>query len=170
MDVVILFETPRLVVRHFVAEDAEALFAIYGNPVVTKWVDDGTPLTYDLCVKWIEVSLHNYQSKGFGASAVVEKSSGQMIGCCGIVYAPDHNEPEIIYGFELRWWGRGYASEVVPPMLNYGLKEYKLARILATIYAENKVSQHIVEKAGMVLEREEHEPDGHVTLVYTIET
>lgn len=165
----ILFETSRLLVRHFMVTDADALFAIYSNPVVTKWVDEGTPLTYEMSVKWIEVSLRNYQNKGFGASAVTHKDSSEMIGCCGIVYAPERNEPEIIYGFEPRWWGQGYASEVVPVMLNYGLNQCKLPRILATIAAENKVSQRVVEKAGMKLDREEREPDGQVTLVYSIE-
>ncbi|KAF3888095.1 MULTISPECIES: GNAT family N-acetyltransferase [Nostocales] len=165
----ILFETPRLVVRQLRHSDADALFAVYSDPLVVRWVGDGTPLTHELCVKWIKISLRNYQTKGFGASAVVAKSNSQFIGCCGIIYDPQRNEPEIIYGFGKRWWGQGFASEVVRPMLAYGLKQCGLKRILATIAPENLASVRVAIKAGMVFEREEIEADGSPTLIYSID-
>lgn len=163
------FETPRLLVCELTLDDVDSMFSIFGDPLVTKWMDNGSPLTRELCEKWIYVSIKNYETKGFGASAVIEKSSGEFIGCSGIVYAPDRDEPEIIYAFRQQAWGKGYASELVPAMLSYGLSQCKLKRILATIASENKVSSRVVEKAGMKFEREEHEEDGHVTLVYAIE-
>lgn len=167
--VLILFETPRLLVRHLCHSDTDALFAVYSDPDVVRWVGDGTPLTHELCVKWIEISLHNYQTKGFGASAVVAKSTSLFIGCCGIIYDPQRNEPEIIYGFGKCWWGQGFASEVVRPMLAYGQQQCGLKRILATIAPENLASVRVAIKAGMVFEREEIEKDGSPTLVYFIE-
>ncbi|GJD22718.1 hypothetical protein RIVM261_076740 [Rivularia sp. IAM M-261] len=71
---------------------------------------DGKPLTYERCVKWIKISIQNYQNKGFGASAVVEKSTGELIGCCGIIYDSERSEPEIpeiIYSFDPKKWGQG---------------------------------------------------------------
>ena len=164
-----LFETPRLLVRQLETSDIDAMFAIFGNPTVTKWMDDGSPLTRELCEKWISVSQHNYETKGFGASAVLEKETGHFIGCSGIVYAIDRQEPEIIYAFETRSWGKGFASELVPAMLRYGLEQCHLPYILATIDAENKASQRIVTKAGMQQIAEEPEPDGHLTLVFRID-
>lgn len=145
------------------------MFAIFEGPAVTRWMGNGSPLTREQCEKWITVSLRNYETKGFGASAVIEKSTGKFIGCSGIVYDPERQEPEIIYAFHPDAWGRGYASELVPAMLTYGLTDCKLDHILATIDAENKASQHVAQKAGMKFVHEEHEADGHVTLVYRIE-
>ena len=54
-------------------------------------------------------------------------------------------------------------------MLNYGLKQCGLQRILATIAPENLASQRVVEKAGMVFDREEIESDGLSSLFYFIE-
>jgi [ribosomal protein S5]-alanine N-acetyltransferase len=165
-------ETPRLFVRHFVPEDAEALFRVHSNPQVAQHMRDGKPLTYERCVKWIETSMHNYQIKGFGASAVIEKSIDKLIGCCGLVYDPERSEPEIpevIYSFEPCCWGKGFASEIVPAMLTYGLTQCGLQRILATIAPENLASQRVVEKAGMVFDREEIESDGLPSRFYVIE-
>lgn len=165
-------ETPRLLVRHFVPEDAEALFRIHSNPQVAQHMGDGKPLTYEHCVKWVETSIHNYQTKGFGASAVIEKSTHEFVGCCGLIYDLERSEPEIpevIYSFEPCYWGQGFASEIASAMLNYGLEQCGLQRILATIAPENLASQRVVEKAGMVFDREEIESDGLPSLFYFIE-
>lgn len=164
-----LFETNRLQVRQLIPHDANAMFTIFSDPDVTRWMGDGSPLSAEQCEKWIEVSLRNYETKGFGASAVIEKSCGSFIGCSGIVYDAERQEPEIIYAFHPHAWGKGYASELVPAMLTYGFTECNLNYILATIDVENKASQHIVQKAGMKLIKEEHESDGLITLVYKID-
>jgi RimJ/RimL family protein N-acetyltransferase len=163
------FETPRLLVRQLAPSDVESMFGIFGDPIVTQWMDDGTPLMHERCEMWIEVSMRNYETKGFGASAVIEKETGTFIGCGGIVYAPDRQEPEIIYAFQPASWGKGYASELVPALLKYGFDQCGLPYILATIDSENKISQKIVEKAGLKLIAKENETDGQVTFVYSIE-
>jgi RimJ/RimL family protein N-acetyltransferase len=163
-----LFETPRLLVRHLDPNDADSMFAIFSLPEVTKWMGDGQPLSRELCEKWIEVSQKNYATKSFGASAVLEKATGDFIGISGIVYDSERQEPEIIYAFHPSAWGKGYASELVPAMLTYGLTQCGLEYILATIAEPNKASAHVVEKAGMKFIREEPDPDGHTTLVYQI--
>jgi ribosomal-protein-alanine N-acetyltransferase len=164
-----LFETNHLLIRQLVSDDLDSMFGIFSDSSVTRWMGDGGPLTREQCEKWIEVSLRNYETKGFGASAVIEKSTGEFIGCSGIVYDSARQEPEIIYAFHPNAWGKGHASELVPAMLMYGLTCCKLDHILATIDIENKASQHIVQKAGMKLVDEEHESDGLITLVYRIE-
>ena len=164
-----LFETDRLFIRHLEINDVDPMFDIFSLPEVTKWMGDGSPLNRELCEKWIEVSQKNYATKGFGASAVIEKDMGHFIGCSGIVYDSERQEPEIIYAFHPTSWGKGYASELVPAMLNYGLTQCGLTYILATIAEPNKTSAHVVEKAGMKLIAKEPDTDGHTTLVYRIE-
>ncbi|WP_371259640.1 GNAT family N-acetyltransferase [Calothrix sp. 336/3] len=60
------------------------MFRIHSNPKVAQYMGDGKPLTYERCVKWIEISIQNYKTKGFGVSAVIEKSTHELIGCCGL--------------------------------------------------------------------------------------
>jgi RimJ/RimL family protein N-acetyltransferase len=144
------------------------MLAIYGDPLVVRYVDTGIPLSRELCVRWIEVSQRNYRTRGYGASAVIEKCSGQFVGCIGLIHAPDRTFVEIIYGFLQSAWGRGFASEVVPAMLEYGFERLGLPEIYASISPENLPSARILEKSGMrVLEREDN-PDGSVTVVYRL--
>jgi [ribosomal protein S5]-alanine N-acetyltransferase len=163
-------ETPRLFVRHLVPEDSARLFRLHSNPSVAQWMGDRQPLSYEQCVNWIDLSRCNYQTKSFGASAVVEKSTDEFVGCCGIIYDPERTNPaipEIIYSFEPCWWGQGLASELVPALLDYGLTHCGLAQILATIDPENLASQRLLEKAGMVFDRQEIDSNGLLSLVYS---
>jgi RimJ/RimL family protein N-acetyltransferase len=145
------------------------MYRIYGNPGVVRWVGDGIPLSRELCQRWIEISITNYQTKGFGASAIIEKLSGNFIGCCGIVYGPGSNRPEIIYAFEPKFWGKGYGSEVVPAILDYGFEHFQLAEIIATIDPENQASARILLKSGMQFFGEETVEDSSKVATYVIQ-
>ena len=161
-------DTERLVVRQFESSDVDALHAVCSDPEVVRFVDVGEPLSRDQCELWIERSLANYESRGYGAAAVIERATGAFIGYAGIVYAPDRTEPEIIYAFEKAAWGRGLASELVPPLVRFGLIDCGLPLLLATIAGENTPSRRVVEKCGFRLRELEANPDGSTTAVYEI--
>ncbi|MDZ4803558.1 MAG: GNAT family N-acetyltransferase [Candidatus Eisenbacteria bacterium] len=156
----IVLATPRLRVRHFEEEDVTALFEVCRDPVVMRWVGDGTPLTLELCAKWIEISRHNYLTKGYGAWAVIDRESDELIGYAGLVHAPDRTDPEIICAFRKAWWGRGLASELAPAILRHGLTRCGLARIIATIDPANAASLKVVDRCGMSFETDELDEHG----------
>ncbi len=51
-----VFETPRLIVRPFEAEELDALAAIAGDPEVMRFVGDGQPLDRAAVAEWITKS------------------------------------------------------------------------------------------------------------------
>lgn len=162
-----IIETQRLVVRHLETDDVEAFYAITGDPDTTRYMDTGDPLSRELTEKWIAVSKDNYKTKGYGCSAVIEKATGDFIGFCGIVHHPEKPaQIEIIYAFKPSAWGKGYATEVVKAMLDYGFETCGLQKIIATIHPENKESVRVAEKAGMVFEKEETDEAGSPALYY----
>ena len=161
-------ETERLIVRQFETTDADDLFALCSDPEVVRYVDVGEPLPRDKCELWIARSLANYSARGYGAAAVIERSSGRFIGYAGIVFAPDRDEPEIIYAFEKAAWGCGFASELVPPLVRFGLIDCALPLLLATIAGENTPSRRVAEKSGFRLREMEQDSNGSSTAVYEI--
>ena len=60
-------------------------------------------------------------------------------------------EVEIAYELAPRAWGRGYATEAARALVEYGLRELGLARIVALILPDNVRSRHVAEKAAMRL-------------------
>ncbi len=143
--------------RRLTAADAEDLFAVYRDPVAMRFVDDGQPIVWDDCVRWIDVTLANYRARGYGMSAVVLLETGQVIGFCGLVHPSGQLEPEVKYAFLASVWGRGLATEVVRGMLAYGSREFGMRRVIATTSSENSASHRVLEKVGMTfLEAPKH--------------
>ena len=161
-----MFDTERLLVRHFQADDLDAFAELCADPEVMRYVGDGTILSREEVERWLEVCKEKYATRGYGTSAVFEKA-GAFIGYCGVVRAPSNDFDELIYVFHQRTWGHGYASEVGRAMLTYVFARSSLERIYATIYAANFPSQRVADKLGLRLEREVVEPEGVVKVYVT---
>jgi RimJ/RimL family protein N-acetyltransferase len=163
----ICYETSRLIVRHINMDDLDAFAALCADETALRYVGDGTTLTRPEVERWIDICQQKYQSVGFGTSAIVDKASGEFIGYCGVVKAPDRDFYEIIYTLRPDQWGKGLATEVARGMLDYVFGIADLAKIYATIHPDNVASQNIMPKLGMMFERAEEDEDGR-TLVYSI--
>ncbi len=163
-----VFETERLRVRHLEDADLPDFYAICSDPAVIMYMGDGEPLTEEQTALWLRKSKANYSDHGFGCMAVFSKQNDDFVGFCGLVYAPDRTEVEIIYALAQPYWGRGLASEVAGAMIDFGFAECGLTEILATIAPQNSDSIKIVEKLGMTFLGERPDEDGAPTLFYQI--
>lgn len=165
----LLLQTARLDVRRWLESDLDAIHAIYADEVAMRWVDDGTPLDRERCKRWLEVTARNYDRRGYGMFAWVERATGLLVGCAGIVHPNDQPEAEIKYAFRRSHWGLGLASEVVPAILAHGRDVHGLRRIISTVAAEHAVSRRVLEKSGLSVIEERAEDDGSTTCVYEID-
>lgn len=163
-----ILETERLFIRHFVPSDLEAFAELCADPDVLRYVGDGTTLSREEVAHWVGVCQTKYATRGYGTSAVFERETGDFIGYCGVVRAPDNDFDELIYVFHKQAWGKGYAAEVGRAMLKYVFERFTLPKIYATIDAENLASQRVAERLGMYLEKEIVEEDGVKVLYYVI--
>lgn len=161
----LLFETARLRVREIERADADAMYAVYGDADAMRWVDDGQPIDRAECERWIEITLRNYATRGYGMSVLVERASGEVIGFCGLVHPGGQAEAEIKYALRRAWWGRGFATEAVTGMLRYGASEMGLTHVISTVADEHTVSQRVLAKAGLRLVETRPEGDGSATQV-----
>jgi len=77
------------------------------------------------------------------------RSTGEFVGYGGLfdISTEDHNA-EIGYGFHPEYWGRGFATEAVGTIVNYGFESLGLRRIFGLIDPENDASMHVLEKLG----------------------
>ena len=131
----IIVETKRLVLRHFRISDGEAMNRVFGDAEVMRF-GDGVQTT-EWVHDWLCRCLENYRQKsGIGPWAVVEKSSTETIGYCGLFYYPDVcGQPETEIGYRLArpHWGRGYATEAAKAVRDYAFNTLHLSRLIAMI-------------------------------------
>jgi RimJ/RimL family protein N-acetyltransferase len=152
----IIARTERLFLRHFHILDTEPMFRIFGDSEVMRF-GDGVQ-TKEWIQRWLTNCLeHYYQQWGFGPYAVIEQSSREVIGYCGLFFFPDINgKPEIEVGYRLARdkWGKGYATEAAQSVRDYAFHTLGVKRLIAMIDPENKASIRVARKLGMRYEGE----------------
>lgn len=148
--------TERLYLRHFHILDAEAMYHIFGDAEVMRF-GDGVQ-TKEWVQGWIQICLERYyQTWGFGPYAVVEQTSRNIIGYCGLFYFSDiDGQPEVEIGYRLARsaWGQGYATEAACGVRDFAFTNLGIKRLIAMVNPSNIASIRVAEKLGMKYEKE----------------
>lgn len=146
--------TKRLILREVQNTDVDALHHhIFGDEEVMRF-GNGVQ-TKEQAQEWIHARIESYEKHGFGAYIIVEQSTNEVIGYCGLFYVPDVNgKHEVAIGYRLARskWGSGYASEATQVVKDYAFNHLNLSRLIATIDPENSASIRVAEKLGMTHE------------------
>jgi ribosomal-protein-alanine N-acetyltransferase len=150
-----IIESDRLLLRHFVPEDLDALFALYRDPEVTRYIPDA-PRTYEEARE--ELIWHMFghpHHPQLGLWATIHKPSGAFIGRCGLLpWTMDGQfEVEVAYLISRPFWGQGLGTEAAQAILAYGFEQLALSRLICVIDARNRASLRVAAKIGMTFER-----------------
>jgi ribosomal-protein-alanine N-acetyltransferase len=92
----------------------------------------------------------------FGVWAVTDKTTGTLLGQCGLRFLPELNEVEVLYLLARACWGQGLTPEAAQAALTYGFGQAHLERIIALTRPENTASRRVMEKLGMQYEKNLH--------------
>jgi ribosomal-protein-alanine N-acetyltransferase len=152
---VIILETPRLLLRHQVLSDLDDLWALYCDPEITKYIPDA-PRSRAEAQEELEWHQHGHpKHPQLGLWATIHQATGKFIGRCGLLpwTIEERQEVEVAYTVAREFWGQGLATEAANAILRYGFDELKLTRLICLIDPENVASQRVAEKIGMTFER-----------------
>jgi ribosomal-protein-alanine N-acetyltransferase len=152
----IILETKRLLLRHQVLADLDALWALYCDPKIIKYIPDA-PRSREEAQQELEWHMNGHPKfPELGLWATIHKETGKFIGRCGLLpwTIDGQHEVEVAYTIVRDYWGQGLATEVAQAILNYGFETLKLPRLICVIDPEHMASQKVAEKIGMRFERE----------------
>ena len=145
----IVLETPRLMLREFAPEDADALAQVISDPETMRYY----PEPFDLpgVEDWIIRNRRRYETDGHGLWAMDLKSTGQMIGDCGITLQEVDGQalPEIGYHLRRDLWGQGLATEAAKACRDYGFVKLGAGFLISLIRPENVPSCRVAQRNGM---------------------
>lgn len=150
-----ILSTDRCFLRETKVEDVEAFYEIYKDPSITEYMEDlfEDP---DQEIAYTEDYIRNvYEFYGFGVWTVCLKETGQVIGRAGLSYREGFEDPELGFMIGRSWQRRGLAREICEAILDFGRKELEFEKVIAFAETENRVSCHLLEKLGFVIEGEE---------------
>jgi RimJ/RimL family protein N-acetyltransferase len=152
----IILETKRLVLRRPVIEDLNALWALYSDPEITRYIPDA-PKTYAEAKKELEWHMNGHPgTPDLGLWATIHKETGKFIGRCGLLPWTIDGQPEVEVAYTIArdFWGRGFGTEAAQAIAQYGFETLKLTRLICMIEPENKASLKVALNIGMVFEKE----------------
>ena len=160
-------ETKRLHLRSLQSSDAQALARIWSDPDVTRYM--GGPRHQQEIRQSLEEDARAGQ-EDFDLWPVVEKSTGDVIGDCGLLEkeVDGQQEIELVYVFARHVWGKGYATEIASAIRDHAFQQRGLNRLISLIDPENAASARVAAKVGMRLEKETVRPGGKVMDVYAL--
>ena len=149
-----ILQTPRLLLREFIPEDADALAQVLSDPETMRYY----PAPYDRAgvEQWIARNRQRYVEDGVGLWALELKSITEFIGDCGIIRQQVDGEHLYEIGYHLRrdFWGQGFATEAAIACREWALAHLKAERLISLIRPENMPSRRVAERNGMTIWKE----------------
>jgi RimJ/RimL family protein N-acetyltransferase len=166
-------ETARLLLRVPEPADAGALMEIIWDPEVVEQKQVTLlvpPGGLDLALKNTNEMIRQWQLRRYGQWSVVEKATGQVIGCVGF-YHPQREWPGVDLGWVIHRSRRaqGFATEAAAAALEWAWANTPIDRVISLIAPDDRRSIRVATKIGERFERAGVDPiNGEACHVYTI--
>jgi RimJ/RimL family protein N-acetyltransferase len=143
-----MLETKRLFLRPFDKNDIDSVFAMRSDADIMRFI---RPIQTNRseAESWTNLVSSRWKKEKIGFCAVIEKSSNQFIGWCGLWRLKETDEVEVGYALVKDFRGKGYALEAANAFLVYGFEELNLEEIVAVARPENRASWGVMERLGM---------------------
>ncbi len=141
--------TPRLTLRGFTPADFEPLCAILADRDVLRYLPRTEPYPPETVRKIMRRQQEHWDKYGFGWYALADRSTGELVGWCGLGFLEETEETEIKYLLKRSHWGRGLASEAAQFCVEAGFREQKLPSIIGLVHPQNIASRRVLEKCGL---------------------
>ena len=153
-------ETPRCIIRELSLNDLDALFELYGDEEISKYIEKLYPYEEE---KEFQLAYINnmYRFYGYGMWLVFSKDTGELIGRAGLEHREYNAETELELGYVIgkKFQRQGFATEVCQKIIEIARSMTDFPRINCLIEAENIASIGLAEKLGFSW-CEEMEQDG----------
>jgi ribosomal-protein-alanine N-acetyltransferase len=142
-------ETDRLVLRETTEGDAPALFELYRDPEMSKYITFSTHADIEQTKGFIAWMADVFAKKDSIRWGFELKAANRLIGTGGLhFWKRDVRCAEVGYHIGRAYWGSGYATEALRVLVDFGFERMNLNRIEGCHNAGNDASGRVMEKAG----------------------
>lgn len=155
-----LLHTPRLVLRPAISSDVDALWRLWRDPEVRRFLWDDRAIEHGEAAQLVE-DLLALAPKGLGLW-VIERVDGPeslaFAGCAALIpvsTAAEH-EPAIagmvepLVALVPALWGRLYAAETLDALVSYAFETLALPALAGVTDIPNAASDRMLRRAGFV--------------------
>lgn len=148
-----VLETERMLLRAFTPDDAPAVLLYRSNADAMRYIPRPIQSTLDDALNMIREITDMIAANDGICWAMELKSNREVIGSMSYhLIHKQHHRAELGYMIHPSHWGKGYVSEAVKALLDYGFDDLKCHSLEAIIDPLNTASERVLLKAGFVKE------------------
>lgn len=139
----------RVRLRSLRGEDAATLFAIFGDPEVTRYWS--SPPLGDMAgaLSLLDDIRRHFDARTLFQWGVARRDDDAIIGTCTILHIDeDHRRGEIGFALRRAHWGHRYATEAVAMLTGFAFAQLDLHRLEADVDPQNAASIAVLERQG----------------------
>lgn len=147
--------TERIRLRLVDISDLDSIHTLHSLPETDKFNALGIPNSIEETKAIIEPWIKQNQSEAIKnyTFAIDNKSNGKFMGLLGLkIGHQKYKRAEVWYKIHSDYWKKGYATEALKAIIDFGFDALKLHRIEAGCAVENIGSIKVLEKSGMLRE------------------
>lgn len=151
----VILKTKRLSLRPISENDIENVYNLQSLEETARYntakIPENLSETKITVENWITENNDDKPKKFTFAIDLIENE--KFIGLIGINLGKEHyRNAEIWFQFDYRFWNKGYATESLRKIIEFGFEDLKFHRIEAGCAVDNIGSFSVLEKAGMLRE------------------
>jgi RimJ/RimL family protein N-acetyltransferase len=147
-------QSERLILRAWRPSDAEAMFELFNNWEVVRWLSlPPWPYVIDDARSYIDGAIHRSSEDAEESYAVTLQA--EVVGAIGVrLRPPSHLQraagPNFGYWIGRPYWGRGYMTEAVRALAGAVFGRGPHDAIFSGAFTDNAASLRVQEKTGFV--------------------
>lgn len=128
-------------------EDLKQLREWRNEPEIKKFTREYRELSMQNQLQWLDSLAKDKNTIMFA----VETKNGKLIGCTGLTYIDWKNSrAEVsIYIGDKKYKGKGYGTDTLKTLMDYGFRELNLHMLFGEIFEYNKANIRLFEKCGL---------------------
>ena len=144
-----ILESERLRFRQLTILDASNIQTIRSDERVMEFMDSDRHSTLDKSLDFIKNSNSIHENHEGLFWAIIEKKSNKFVGDFSFWKINKKNSrAEIGYSLNSNYWGKGYMSESMQTMINFGFEKLNIHSFEANINPLNENSKKLLKRIG----------------------
>jgi RimJ/RimL family protein N-acetyltransferase len=163
----------RLITRYLTLEDIPIWEEFFEDEEAVEFLGLhllGVKSNLEISTHMIEKQLARYAENRYGLQALIDKSTNEFIGLCGLLAqeVDGVNEIEVGYHILKKYWKQGYAAEAAKLFIDYAFEHDLNSSVVSVIDVDNFKSRRVAEKNGLKIDKQTKWLDEEDVYIYRL--